>query len=59
MYATLENNVKTSVQPPKKWDETTALLFVRAVVHNVMGRQVADEDDLFEYGCDRYVVCST
>jgi hypothetical protein len=50
------SNVRSSVPPPKEWDVSSTLAFVRAVVHDVMVNKVGDHDDLFEYGCDRYVL---
>ena len=58
LYAAMDDgsNVKSSVLPPKEWDVSSTLAFVRAVVHDVMVNKVGDNDDLFEYGCDRYII---
>jgi hypothetical protein len=58
LYAAMDNtsNVKSSVAPPKEWDTSSTLEFVRAVVHEVMVNKAGDHDDLFEHGCDRYVI---
>lgn len=39
------------------WDEIETRNFVRAVVKKVLvGRgNLGDEDDLFQFGCDRYI----
>jgi hypothetical protein len=58
LYAAMDDtsNVTASVPPPKEWNVSSTLAFVRAVVHDVMVNKVGDHDDLFEYGCDRYVI---
>jgi hypothetical protein len=58
LYAAIDvaTNMKSSIPPPKEWDAPSTLAFVRAVVQDVMVNKVGDHDDLFEYGCDRYVM---
>ena len=58
LYAAIDDasNVKSSVPPPKEWDVSSTLAFVRAVIHDVMVNKAGDHDDLFEYGCDRYFI---
>jgi hypothetical protein len=57
LYASMDGatNLKSSIVPPKEWDISSTLTFVQAVVHDVMVNKVGDNDDLFEYGCDRFV----
>ena len=40
---------------PSSWDASSTLRFVRAVVHKALGREVEDDVDLFQSGCDRSV----
>ena len=55
LYATVDETTQAHLPPPRSWNPTQTIDFVRSVVHEVMKRQVADEDDLFQRGCDRYV----
>ncbi|GJE93572.1 acetyl-CoA synthetase-like protein [Phanerochaete sordida] len=52
LYATVDETTQAHLAPPRSWNPAHTLDFVRSVVHEVMKRQVTDEDDLFQRGCD-------
>lgn len=41
-------------QPPATWELTDTVAFIRKVVRTVVPDLPSDNDDLFNYGCDRY-----
>jgi hypothetical protein len=55
LYETVDETAQPQVPLPANWSNSNALEFIRATVSNVMNRDVGDEDDLFQHGCDRYV----
>jgi hypothetical protein len=54
-YQAVRESSQTDVPSPEEWDEISILHFVRAIVQRVMGKEVGDDVNLFEHGCDRYV----
>lgn len=56
---TLLDEVTTGIAPPSKWTSESSLEYVRAVVHSIMTNKVEDEQDLFQWGCDRSVTSTS
>jgi len=56
-YDASETASQTGIIPPSKWTSPEVHDFVRNVVHKAMGREVTDNDDIFQQGGDRSV-CS-
>ncbi|TFY52824.1 hypothetical protein EVJ58_g9797 [Rhodofomes roseus] len=52
LYDTIDSTTEVNVQYPAQWHLAQAIAFVRSVVHDIMGHKVADDDDLFQNGCD-------
>ena len=56
LYQRVEESSRVDVPPPADWtasDDVT--VFVQGVIHAIMRvSQIADDDDLFQQGCDRY-----
>ncbi|KAH9911161.1 uncharacterized protein B0H18DRAFT_945218, partial [Fomitopsis serialis] len=52
LYDTVDASAQVEVALPKQWHLDEATDFVRSVVKKVMGREVPDDDDLFQSGCD-------
>lgn len=56
LYRTVEETTQTQIGSPTKWSLSSIRLFVRNVVKNVIQyKQLADDQDFFQYGCDRFV----
>lgn len=55
LYDAIKEASQTELSPPEEWTESATLEFVRATVNLAMNAAIRDEDDLFQYGCDRYV----
>jgi hypothetical protein len=48
----------TNISAPEEWTFLSTLSYVRAVVRNVMQKEkLSDDMDIFQFGCDRYVLC--
>ncbi|KAF9553324.1 acetyl-CoA synthetase-like protein [Agrocybe pediades] len=53
LYAEAQNSRGVSdIPPPSRWEGGPLLSFVRAVVTQVLPREVEDTDDIFQHGCD-------
>ncbi|KIY53550.1 acetyl-CoA synthetase-like protein [Fistulina hepatica ATCC 64428] len=52
LYASLASSSDVDIAPPEEWTRCSSLVFLRAVVHRVMGVAVEDNEDLFYHGCD-------
>lgn len=55
LYDLVQESTQSSIPPPDTWDAMTTTEFVRSVIQKVLLHTVADEDDIFQYGCDRSV----
>lgn len=55
LYDAVDLSAQTSVTSPHEWSLTTAIDYVRLVVHKVIAHSVMDDDDIFQHGCDRCV----
>lgn len=58
LYNTVEETTRADINTPVSWNLSNTLEFVRTVVLNVLKKLIDDEDDIYECGCDRYVVTS-
>lgn len=58
LYAAVAETTQEDIAAPGpgQWTEERARDFVRRTVHNVMKADLTDENDFFQYGCDRCVV---
>ena len=55
LYSSVEQSTQSHLPAPRMWNAEETKQFVRAVVTNVIGQSLADTQDLFKHGCDRYV----
>lgn len=55
LYEKVKNASQTDIKSPPEWTEEATLEFVRGAVSRVMRDAVEDGDDLFQFGCDRFV----
>ncbi|KAK0453915.1 hypothetical protein EV421DRAFT_1730853 [Armillaria borealis] len=53
LYKTVEDSTQAGILPPLEWDGTSTQEFVRNVVLQTLTRQIPDNADLFQHGCDR------
>lgn len=56
LYATVDKTTQSTTTPPDSWTAEKSLRYVREIVKKVMARLVGDEQDIFQYGCDRQVL---
>lgn len=55
LYDAVEEIRRLDISPPLSWSIASTIDFIRTVVKKVLVRPVLDDDDIFDYGCDRYV----
>lgn len=55
LYDLVQESTQSYIPLPEMWNATTTTEFVRSVVQKVLIHTVADEDDIFQHGCDRFV----
>lgn len=55
LYMSIEESSQGDIAAPTEWNPESTLEFVRKTVHSVLKADITDEDDLFQYGCDRFV----
>ena len=54
LYRRVEESSRVDVAPPVDWTADDVTTFVQGVIHAVMRvSRIADDDDLFQQGCDR------
>ena len=58
LYTSAKEKASAEIQLPSSWDYEGILMFMRQLVYSVLNRHIQDDDDMFQYGCDRYVVSS-
>ncbi|KDQ07647.1 hypothetical protein BOTBODRAFT_180516 [Botryobasidium botryosum FD-172 SS1] len=51
-YEAVEDASQTNIEPPTTWDYPNVRDFIEKVVSSVLGRGLADDDDIFQYGAD-------
>lgn len=54
LYNTLARAAHIALKPPKIWSPQNSLTYVRGIIVAVLGKKLDDDDDLFNYGTDRY-----
>lgn len=52
-YDAFDRAAESEFTPPATWGPSDTLAFVRRVVRSTVPEIPADDDDLFNYGCDR------
>ncbi|KZT73185.1 acetyl-CoA synthetase-like protein [Daedalea quercina L-15889] len=52
LYTTIDTSAQVSISYPMQWRLYEATGFVRSVVSEIMGRNVPDDGDFFQNGCD-------
>ncbi|KAA1475309.1 acetyl-CoA synthetase-like protein [Dentipellis sp. KUC8613] len=52
VYAAVDQSSQTDIPTPTEWTPTPTLAFVQQTVNKVMKQNVADDADVFLYGCD-------
>ncbi|KAJ7449028.1 hypothetical protein B0H11DRAFT_2079248 [Mycena galericulata] len=52
LYETVEETTSRNIPPMVDWDAASILDFVRNAIHNVMGKDLGDDEDIFQHGCD-------
>ena len=53
LYATAKQQSSYDIPLPSAWNYDETLVYVRQLVTSVLGHQIADGVDMFQYGCDR------
>ena len=53
LYVSVEASTQKEIAAPEAWDTGSSLSFVRTVIRSVMKKDVEDDADIFQYGCDR------
>jgi len=55
LYKTVDESTQAHISSPTEWDVASVTEFVRQVIRHVLpaGRDITDEVDLFQHGCDR------
>lgn len=53
LYKAVAETTQSDIGAPDVWDLTHTLAFLRQSVTRVLAKDVGDEDDIFQYGCDR------
>lgn len=56
LYEAVASSAQSDVPLPDTWSDESALSFVRSAVASVVQKALGDDDDLFQQGCDRFVV---
>ena len=56
LYQAVGKTAQEQISPPRSWRYEDNLPFTRVVVQNVMGKSLADEENIFEAGGDRWGV---
>ncbi|EJC99569.1 acetyl-CoA synthetase-like protein [Fomitiporia mediterranea MF3/22] len=55
LYETVSAQGSSGPSPPVTWDEVSTMEYVRMLVGQTLRNAVRDDDNLFEFGCDRCV----
>lgn len=53
LYAAVQETTQPHISPPPEWSQANTISFIRIVVAEALKREISDDDDLFENGCDR------
>jgi hypothetical protein len=52
-YAAFEESSQMDFPGPEVWTADECTAYARRVVQAMLGETVGDEDDIFQFGCDR------
>ncbi|TFY63805.1 hypothetical protein EVG20_g6168 [Dentipellis fragilis] len=52
LYKSVDESAQTDIPPPVAWDFARSVKYVRDVVQKVLEKEIADNDDFFQHGCD-------
>ncbi|TFY82997.1 hypothetical protein EWM64_g1012 [Hericium alpestre] len=52
LFKSVDESAQSEVPPPAGWDNARTTQFVRTVVHRVLEKEISDDEDLFQHGCD-------
>lgn len=53
LYAAVQETTQPHISAPTNWTLPSTLMFIRIIVTEVLKREIPDDKDLFESGCDR------
>lgn len=56
LYSAVQKTTQPHISVPAEWTSDAVLEFIRVIVSEVLKRGVGDDEDIFESGCDRYVL---
>lgn len=56
LYAAVQETTQPHISAPTTWTLSNTLMFIRVIVTEVLKREIPDDEDLFESGCDRQVL---
>jgi hypothetical protein len=59
LYKSIEESSQGEITAPTEWSTESTLEFMRKTVQTVLNNSVKDDDDFFQYGCDRSVSIHT
>ncbi|KAJ7087037.1 hypothetical protein C8R43DRAFT_939403, partial [Mycena crocata] len=52
LYDTVEQTATLNIPALSGWDASSILQFARDAIQNVVAKNIGDDDDIFQYGCD-------
>lgn len=52
-YQAVADSSQQDIPPPRSWELSDVVEFVRNVTNKLLERSIGDEDDLFQSGADR------
>lgn len=53
LYSAVSETTQADILPPVQWDIQATQGFVRTVITKVMKKDIADDDNILQHGCDR------
>ena len=53
LYKAVEASSNSDIAPPSSWSVWDCSVFAKNIVQKVLGRNVNDEEDIFQIGADR------
>lgn len=57
LYSSFADSSQNDIAPPSRWGDSEGLEFVRKLVARAMTTKLKDDEDIFQRGCDRFVLC--
>ncbi|KAA1470564.1 acetyl-CoA synthetase-like protein [Dentipellis sp. KUC8613] len=52
LYKSVDESAQADILPPVAWDFARSVKYVRDVVQKVLEKEIGDNDDFFQHGCD-------